>query len=224
MSESGAALVEVDNLCVEIMEGIAQHGGTATSTQLRKLLGVDSTTRFNYRVREKLVPEGLVETRQPDPSPGEFPPKEITLTDHGEDFLESLDSEGRFGDEIAARLERLEEQVDALRQENLELREENEELKTVIESSDVEQVVGRVQELTDDIDSLQATTSNLNDALGDLNSDPVIGNETAQKNINTGLILGNALRELAVEEHGEDRVMDLISEKQDKFANEGELI
>lgn len=224
MSKTDAALVEVDNLCEEILEGVAQHGGTATSTQVRKLLGIDSTTRFNYRIREKLVPEGLVETRQPDPSPGEFPPKEITLTDHGKDYLESLDSQGRFGDDLAARLERLEEQVDSLRQENRELREENEELKAVIEQSNVEQIIGRVRELTDDVDSLQARVSDWEGTLGDLQSDPVIENETARKNINTGLILGNALRELAVEEYGEDRVMDLVSEKQEKFGEEGELI
>ena len=52
----------------------------------------------------------------------------------------------------------------------------------------------------------------------------MIGNTTAQNNINTGLVLGNALRELAIEEFGEDRVMGLISEKQEKFAEEDELV
>lgn len=213
---------DLDPLSRDILRGLENCDGEAPSSEVRRVREIKDADRCNYRIREHLEPKGLIETEQPVSEGGRPPAKILTLTEKGKEVLDAND--GTQSDKVAERLERLEEQVDGLRQENLELREENEELKAVIEGSDVERVVGRVQELTDDVDALQATTSNLRDALGGLNSDPVVGNETAQKNINTGLILGNALRELAVEEFGEERVMGFISEKQEKFAEEGELI
>ena len=217
MSEDSPELVELDRLSIEILKALSELGGEATSVDLRKSLGVDKRQKLFYRFTEYLVPEGLVETHQPETDePGPHPPKIVRITDYGQEYIQSVDS-GISTGEIAERLERLEQEVEGLRQENQELRE-------VVEESDVEMVTGRVQELTDDVDRLQAKMSNLQDALGDLNSDPVIGSATAQNNINTGLVLGNALRELAIEEFGEDRVMDLISEKQEKFAEEDELV
>jgi predicted nuclease with TOPRIM domain len=118
----------------------------------------------------------------------------------------------------------LEEQVDGLRQENQELREENQELKELVKGSEIEMVTGRVQELTDDVDRLQGKVSNLQDVLGEINGDPLVGNDLAQVNLNTAFILGNALRELMIEEWGEDRVMDMVGEKKRKFEESDDLI
>jgi DNA repair exonuclease SbcCD ATPase subunit len=145
------------------------------------------------------------------------------LTEDGQELLEDLSSESASNG-IADRLQRLEEQVDGLRQENQELREENQELKELVKGSDIEMVTGRVQELTDDVDRLQGKVSNLQDALGEINGDPLVGNDLAQVNLNTAFILGNALRELMVEEWGEDRVMDMVGEKKRKFEESDDLI
>jgi vacuolar-type H+-ATPase subunit I/STV1 len=224
MSEIDGALVELDLLGVKILEALEEHGGEATSTDLRNYLGVEKRAKFNYRVREYLAPEGLIEATQPDPEPGNIPPQELRLTERGEQYLSEVDSEGLVPEGIVERLDRLEEQVDGLRSENKKLREENEELKAAIEGSDVEQIVGRVQELTNDVDRLQTKTGNLQDALGDLNSDPVVGSDFAPTAINTGYLLGNVARELLVEQVGEDRVEEVFDEKRAKLESEDKVL
>lgn len=224
MSEIDGALVELDLLGVKILEALEEHGGEATSTDLRNYLGVEKRAKFNYRVREYLAPEGLIEATQPDPEPGNIPPQELRLTERGEQYLSEVDSEGLVPEGIVERLDRLEEQVDGLRSENKKLREENEELKAAIEGSDVEQIVGRVQELTDDVDRLQTEMSNQQETLGELNANPVVSEDLARVNLNTAFILGNALRELMIEEWGEDRVMGMVDQKKTKFEDSGDLL
>ena len=226
MSESGSRLSTLDQLGIDILRALVDHEGEADSTALRKYLGLNddsARSRFNYRVTEYLEPEGLIETHQPEPEPGKYPPKNLMLTEDGRELLEDLGSESA-GNGIADRLQRLEEQVDGLRQENQELREENQELKELVKGSDIEMVTGRVQELTDDVDRLQGKVSNLQDVLGEINGDPLVGNELAQVNLNTAFILGNALRELMIEEWGEDRVMGMVDQKKTKFEDSGDLL
>jgi len=190
MAESDGALIDIDELGIDILEALIEHGGDATSTEIRKYLGIDSSTRFNYRVREYLAPEGLIETHQPEPEPGKYPPKEIALTSHGQEYLDSLGTEGKSGG-IADRLDRLEEQVDGLRKENKELRDENQELKELIEQSNIELVTGRVQELTDDVDDLQLTIEGLQTAFGEIQTKPVLSHSNIETMINTGFLMGN---------------------------------
>ena len=78
----------------------------------------------------------------------------MRLTEEGQELLEDLNSESASSG-IADRLQRLEEQVDGLRQENQKLREENRELKELIEESGVEAVTNLVTELTENVDRLQ---------------------------------------------------------------------
>lgn len=226
MSDSKSRLSTLDQLGIDILRALVDHDGEADSTALRKYLGLNSDSarsRFNYRVTEYLEPEGLIETHQPEPKPGKYPPKILMLTEDGRELLEELEPESA-GSGIADRLQRLEEQVDGLRQENQELREENQKLKELVERSDVEMVTGRVQELTGDVDRLQGQMSDLQEALDELNDDPLVSNDLAQVNLNTAFVLGNALRELMVEEWGEDRVMNMIGEKKEKFEESDDLI
>jgi len=147
----------------------------------------------------------------------------MTLTEAGREFVEAIDEQGLYG-RIADRLDRLEKQVNGLREENQELRQENQELREIVKGSDVEMITGRVQTLEDEVDELQITISNLQDALGDLNVDPVVGNSFAPTAINTGYLLGNVARELLIEEYGEDRVMELVEEKQSKLEAEDKML
>jgi len=226
MSQSDGALVELDQTGVDILRALVQHDGTATSTELRKFLGLDSTTKFNYRVREYLAPEGLIKTHQPEPEPGGFPPKEITLTEHGKEYLEGLDSGDRNSGGIADRLDRLEEQVEGLRQENQELREENQELKEMIEGSDVEMVTGRVQELTDDVDRLQAKMSNMQEAIGETQSHPLIQSRETAEGFDAMLVMMNASRRIIEDEieGGEERHEQERAEVQETLSERGRLL
>lgn len=225
MSQSEGALVELDQLGVEILKALVQHDGTATSTEIRKFLGLDSTTKFNYRVREYLAPEGLVETHQPEPEPGGFPPKEITLTEHGEEYLESIASGGRSSGGIADRLERLEEQVEGLRKENQALREENQELKELVEESDVEMVTGRVQELTADVDQLQAKMTNMQETIGEIQTHPLVESKETAEGFDTLLVMMNACRRVieAEFEDGEERLEQERSAVQETLSDRGRL-
>jgi len=224
MSEPEAELVELDRLSIEVLEALAEHGGEATSVELRKYLGVEQRAKINYRFSEYLVPEGLIEAHQPQSDePGRYPPKEIAITDHGEEYLETLDSRGTRG-QIAERLDRLEEQVKGLRKENQDLREENRELKDQIEGSNVGMVTDRVEELTDDVDDIQSTLDGLQTAFGEVQTHSVLTHSNSATAINTGYVLGNVCRELLEEEFGEQRVMEKVDEKKEKFANEEKLL
>jgi hypothetical protein len=223
MSQSEGNLVEIDTLGIEILKAIMAHDGTSDSTALREYLGLDGRSRFNYRIDEYLEPNGLVDTHQPDPKPGMYPPKEISITEAGKEYLEKVDEDGESRG-VVERLERLEEQVDGLRRENQELREQNAELTEAIAESNVDMVVSRVPELEGDVDALQSKVGNLQDALGDLNSDPVVGNDFAPTAINTGFLLGNVARELLVEQVGEDRVAEVLDKKQAKLESDDKVL
>lgn len=222
MSEIDGALVELDLLGVKILEALEEHGGEAPSTDLRNYLGVEKRARFNYRVREYLAPEGLIEATQPDPEPGNIPPQELRLTERGRQYLSEVDSEGLVPEGIVERLDRLEEQVDGLRSENKKLREENEELKETIRDSGVDTVVSRVPELTSDVDDLQVAVSNLQDALGDIQTHPVIESQDVAAGLNGIIVMANACRRViesevedgeALIEYESEEVRELASER-----------
>jgi len=173
-----------------------------------------------------LVPEGLVETRQPEKGePGPNPPKIAEITDYGQEYISSVDS-GISTGEIAERLERLEEQVEGLRQENQELREENQELKQVVEGSNVEMVTGRVQELTGDVDRLQAKMSNVQEAIGETQTHPLIQSQETAEGFDAMLVIMNATRRVVEEEieDGEERIENEREEVRETLSERGRLL
>jgi prefoldin subunit 5 len=228
MSESGSRLSSLDQLGIDILTALVDHDGEADSTALRKYLGLSddsARSRFNYRVTEYLEPEGLIETHQPDPEPGKYPPKILMLTKEGQELLEDLNSESASSG-IADRLQRLEEQVDGFRQENQKLREENRELKELIEESGVEAVTNRVTELTENVDRLQAKMSNMRDTIEETQTHPLIQSTETAEGFDTMLVTMNACRRIIEEEikDGEERVKQERADVRETLSERGRLL
>lgn len=114
----------LDSLTKDILLRLMQDG-SATTSDLREAVGVESTKRVKYRVRTKLQPNGLVrvEKRGKDEY-GRDLPHRIHLTEKGEAFCESYEDELRSSDglDVEERVDRLERQFDRLREEVIRLR------------------------------------------------------------------------------------------------------
>lgn len=124
MSEDEPVAADLDVLEEEMLLALDHHDGSATTSEIREYLDIDSRTKINYRVRESLAPQDLITTHQPEGKPGNIPPKELTLTEKGSTVVDQLDQKQGLSEDIAERLARLEEQVQSLRKENQELREQ----------------------------------------------------------------------------------------------------
>jgi len=81
MGQSNSVDVDLDFLEKEMLAALDQHDGTATTSEIRGYLDVDSRTKINYRIKNSLVSQDLITTYQPETKPGNIPPKELTLTE-----------------------------------------------------------------------------------------------------------------------------------------------
>jgi DNA-binding PadR family transcriptional regulator len=219
MSEAQPELEELDPFEVDILRALAEHDGEATSTEIRNYLGVDGTTKLNYRVREKLEPAGYIDTHQPAREDGRIPPKIISLSETGREVLEVLDDPTETRREIADRVGRLEEQIHGLREENQELREQNERLRELVEGSDVGQIGNRVAALEADVDELQSTVRTLA-------NDPLLDDTQTRADRDSALILSNACKRLLIDEMGggEERVEAEIATVKENLEDQDALL
>lgn len=122
-TETGPQVVveELDWKSQEILRALLENGGSADTTELRALTGIDNNDPINYRHNNKLVPRGLVELTQPDAGPNQLVAQVATLTSRGETVAESVieqrGEETNIGDAVEqfnARLTRVESQIDRL--------------------------------------------------------------------------------------------------------------
>ena len=122
-TETGPQVVveELDWKSQEILRALLENGGSADTTELRTLTGIDNNDPINYRHNNKLVPQGLVELTQPDAGPNQLVAQVATLTSRGETVAESVieqrGEETNIGDAVEkfnARLTRVESQIDRL--------------------------------------------------------------------------------------------------------------
>jgi archaellum component FlaC len=127
-SESGTdtetdpqVVAELDWKSQEILRALLENEGSANTTELRALTGIDDNNPINYRYNNKLVPRGLVELTQPDSEANELLPQVATLTSRGETVAETVieqrgeaTSIGDAVEEFNARLTRVESQIDRL--------------------------------------------------------------------------------------------------------------
>lgn len=112
---------ELDWKSQEILRALLENGGTANTTELRSLTGIDDNNKINYRYRNKLTPRGLVDLEQPETEGNKLLPQIATLTTSGEavakQVVESHGEPTSVGDaveEFNARLTRVEAKVDRL--------------------------------------------------------------------------------------------------------------
>lgn len=116
-----AVVAELDWKSQEILRALLENEGSANTTELRALTGIDDNNPINYRYNNKLVPRGLVELTQPDSEANELLPQVATLTSRGETVAETVIEQrgettniGDAVEEFNARLTRVESQIDRL--------------------------------------------------------------------------------------------------------------
>lgn len=206
MEQVDSVDADLDVLGEEMLAALEQHDGSATTSEIREYLGVDSRTKINYRITEFLTPQDLITTHQPPAKPGNIPPKELTLTEKGARVLDQLAQERELNRDAAERITRLEEQVQSLREENQELRE---------------QLSGRGQASTstDDVDAeieaLQEQIGSLAMELENVKEDPLFqdGVRAELDAARTGTL---AIRDYLFEVHdAEDGIVERSKQYQD---------
>ncbi|ADJ17137.1 hypothetical protein [Halalkalicoccus jeotgali] len=101
----------------EIIRTLFEHEQTLTSTQVRETTPIDDNRKILYRIENKLAPADLVTVAQPATDDASVAPKEITLTDAGQELgqqiLEARDEDFTVED-IPAQLEQLTATVESL--------------------------------------------------------------------------------------------------------------
>lgn len=78
----------------EILQALADCGGTATTTEIRKQSAIDKNDHITHRYRRASValePHGLIEVQDPEPSASQRNlPLQVTLTEKGAALAERL--------------------------------------------------------------------------------------------------------------------------------------
>lgn len=119
--EPQVVVEELDWRSQEILRALLENGGSANTTELRALTGIDDNNPINYRYNQKLVPRGLVELTQPEAEGNKLLPQVATLTSRGETTAETIIEQrgestniGDAVEEFNARVTRIESQIDRL--------------------------------------------------------------------------------------------------------------
>lgn len=109
--------LDLDWQSQEIIRTLFEHEQTLTSTQVRETTPIDDNRKILYRIENKLAPADLVTVTQPATNGASVAPKEITLTDAGQELgqqiLEARDEDFTVED-IPAQLEQLTATVESL--------------------------------------------------------------------------------------------------------------
>lgn len=118
---------------LDILQAVAD--GATTTREIGEVTGIESTTRRNYALEEKLEPRGLVDIFRSEgridateDQPPMWKPKEVVVTGEGMAVLDAADHENEFADlsryevisllqENQQRIEELEERFEAFRKQ-----------------------------------------------------------------------------------------------------------
>ena len=122
----------------EILWALAEQDGTADTSEIRALTGLENNDHVLYRLREKLVPGELVEVMQPEVENNQIPAKVVTLTPAGEAVAEKIVERQETPTDISDRIERLETEVS--------------QVQTHLEESDAQETTDDHAAGSDDID------------------------------------------------------------------------
>jgi len=196
----------LDPLCIEMLMAVDKQGGTATTREIRKLIGEDSTTRTNYRISEYLEPMGLVDVERPDDDEFATPPKILHLTEQGEEILETVDdSEHEFAKDIGEQMKVMENKIEAIEDRIMTL-----ETSHSSQDSDVDSGGAPQESIAEVASELEKIKSEVEDIKSSLYFTDQIKGE-----IDTAILCSVASREILKEEFGESRFTEEI-EKQKK--------
>jgi len=107
-----------DNIEREILSVLCEADEPITSSQIKDRLGLQSTNPITYRARERLEPAGIVSIGEGEQThPTAIAPLQITLTQAGEEWCESIDLNAFDANTVHDRIEYLERTVE--RQEEI---------------------------------------------------------------------------------------------------------
>jgi len=214
--------VDLDKLSRQIVAAVAAADGEVKTSDLRAdLLGdvENARQKIHYRISEYLEPHEFVETHQPDGGPGEFPAKRVSITDRGQEFVNTHDVAMSQATAIADdRVAALEERIEALEAENEALRERVAESDAGGGSADggtvdedvlrelgdrvatleenVQAQADRFGDVSDEIAAVNTRIDSANNDLVALKNYPLIKSPNSIQGINRSLALSSALREL----------------------------
>jgi hypothetical protein len=95
----------------EILRTLYKNDGSANTTEIRTLTGIDSNDKVLYRFREKLAPRGLIELEQPESETARPEPKVATFTQRGVEVTEEIIDERAAPADLGARVDKLEADI-----------------------------------------------------------------------------------------------------------------
>lgn len=196
--------IELDRMSLKILESLNEHGGVATSTELKNVLGHDSTRLVNYRKDKYLEPAGLIDVHQPEEdSSGGIPTLEWSLTEKGLEVLEDLDESSKEYRDLGERVGLLEDQVDAVRETLEEI--QNGDIHTEFDTGESEQImrlIERVEDLEARLDEIESNT---------------IFDEEFQAQLNAIMTFAGIWKDEIIKEKGADFIDDRWGEKKDEI-------
>jgi DNA-binding PadR family transcriptional regulator len=191
-------------MSLKILEALNEHGGVATSTELKNVLGHDSTRLVNYRKDKYLKPAGLIDTRQPEEDDsGGIPTLEWSLTEKGLETLEELDESSEEYRDLGDRVGLLEDQVGGMLETLEEIQEEG--IHTGSDTGSDEQVM----ELIEAVERVESR-------LDEIESNPIF-DEEMQTQLNAIMIFAGISKDTFIEERGGDYLDERWPEKEEEI-------
>lgn len=100
----------------EILRAIYKNDGSANTSEIRALTGIDNNDQILYRFREKLTPRGLIELEQPESETARPKPKVASFTAHGVEVAERIIDERAGTADLESRVDKLEADISRLQQ------------------------------------------------------------------------------------------------------------
>lgn len=186
--------IELDRMSISILETLDDHSGTATTTEIKNVLGHESTRMLNYRKDRYLEPMELIDTFQPDEGEGTgLPAQEWSLTEKGIELLAEIEDTGERRD-LGERVQMMEKKVNSLQEDFQSL---NPESDTGAES-DMPEVQEELSELREEIEELKQG---------------LVVSQKMESQLNSTMVMASAAKEILIEEHGEERVSALFEER-----------
>lgn len=185
---------DLDWLCIDILKSLDQHGGTATTTEVRDSTGAEDRFKIHYRVDGTLEPSNFITTHQPEGGPGKTPPKELTITEDGQEVLMVVNEEEEFDRDLAERVENLEGRLDTTQNQI-------EEINQKLDNLDID----RFMDLAEAVNDLESR-------VGQMESDPVF-EAGIQKRLSVAMAMAGVLKDEWVEKRGKDEVNQLLNGK-----------
>lgn len=106
--------LDLDWKAREILRAIYKNDGSANTSEVRQLTGIDNNDKILYRFRKKLEPSGLITLEQPDSDTARPEPKVATFTQLGVEVAEQVIDEQEGPADLKSRVDKLETDLSRL--------------------------------------------------------------------------------------------------------------